>query len=193
MPVEIEAKIKVTAHDAMRDRIRAAGGEHLSDVFETNTFFDTPDQKLRSADHGLRLRQIKDLHGPRGQSTGRTSYVITFKGPVQRGQLKQREEIETEVADGSSAAAIIERLGFEVTLTFEKKRQSWKVQNCQVELDEVPLLGKFLEIEGPDATSVESVRTALGLANESLIKSGYSSLLARELERTNSPGRAVRF
>lgn len=193
MAVEIEAKIKVSDHDAIRDRIRAVGGEHLSDVLETNTFYDTPEQKLRKADNGLRLRQIKNLHGPRGQDAGRTSYVLTLKGPAQAGPLKQREELETEVADGPAAAAIIERLGYAPRLSFEKKRQSWKVQNCQVELDEVPLLGTFVEIEGPDVASVESVRVALCLANEELIKSGYSSLLVKELERTHSASRVVRF
>ncbi len=193
MPIEIEAKIKVSDHDEIRERIRAVGGEHLSDVIETNTFFDTPDQKLRNADNGLRLRQKKTLNGPRGQDSGRTSYIITFKGPAQPGPLKQREELETEVSDGPAAAAIIERLGYGMRLTFEKKRQSWTVQNCQVELDELPLLGTFLEIEGPDAASVESVRAALGLANEGLVRSGYSSLLVKELERTRDANRVVRF
>lgn len=193
MPTEIEAKIKVPDHDAIRQRIRDVGGEHVGDYFETNTFFDTPDGKLRAADEGLRVRKLKNLFGPRGQSGGRTTYIVTFKGPAEKSKLKQREEIETEVTDGDAIKSIVERLGFAPRLVFEKKRQTWKVKNCQVELDEVPMLGTYIEIEGPDAAAVEAVRVELGLANEPLVKSGYSSLLSRELERTSSPSPQAMF
>ena len=192
MAIEIEAKIKVPDHESIRQRIRDIGGEHVGDFFETNTFFDTPDGKLRAADEGLRVRTLKNLHGPRGQGTGRTTYILTFKGPAQDSTLKQREELETDVTDGDTLKAIIERLGFAERLTFEKKRQTWRVNRCQVELDEVPMLGTYIEIEGPDTQSIEAVRIELGLANEPLVKSGYSSLLAKALERTGE-GKAARF
>jgi adenylate cyclase class 2 len=192
MATEIEAKIKVPDHEAIRQRIRVVGGEHVGDYFETNTFFDTADGRLRAADQGLRIRQLKNLFGPRGQSGGRTTYLLTFKGPAQESAVKQREEIETEITDGDAIKSIVESLGFAERLTFEKKRQTWKVGNCQVELDDLPMLGTFVEIEGPDVQSVETVRAELGLADEPLIKPGYSSMLAKELERTRG-GNVARF
>ncbi|MBA3273159.1 MAG: class IV adenylate cyclase [Chthoniobacterales bacterium] len=193
MAIEIEAKIKVSDHDATRARLRAIGGEHLSDVLETNTFFDTPDQKLRNADNGLRLRKINNLHGPRGQNSGQTTHEVTFKGPKLPGTFKQREELQSTIEDGDAVAAILERLGYSVALSFEKKRQSWQVQNCRVELDEVPRLGKYVEIEGPDEKSVESVRAALELESAALISMGYSSMLMDTLKGARPTDRVIRF
>lgn len=192
MPIEIEAKIKVAELDSIRQRIRDAGGEHLGDFHEANTFFDTADQRLRKADEGLRIRLLTNLKGPRGMGTGRTQCILTFKGPAMDSPLKQREELETLVDDESAIVTILRQLGYMPRLTFEKRRQSWRLKDCRIELDEVPLLGTFIEIEGASVSAVESARIALGLANEPLIKTGYSAMLAGELKRIGG-GTEARF
>ena len=60
----------------------------------------TPDGRLRNRGTALRLR----LEGGKSR--------VTFKGPIQPGVMKVREELETIVGDGEVLLRIFEELGF---------------------------------------------------------------------------------
>ena len=47
MPFETEAKLRVDAHEPVRDRLRAGGATFIEKVIETNVIFDRPDGSLR--------------------------------------------------------------------------------------------------------------------------------------------------
>src|SRR5688572_16364481 len=106
MPVEIEAKMKVDDLDAVRRGLRDAGAQLVGDYLESNIFFDRPKRYLLKRGSGMRLRRMRDIH------TGDDKYILTYKGKLQRGLLKTREEIETTVGDFDATAALLERTGF---------------------------------------------------------------------------------
>ncbi len=178
MPIEIEIKLRCDDHDTLRERIGVVGGTFIKKVLETNTFFDAADAHLLAADCGLRLRINQRLDQP-GQSV-----IITYKGPKLPGPIKRREEIELTVDDPAAAESLLQRLGFTPALCFEKRRETWKLDNCLIELDELPIIGRFVEIEGPDESAVRAVQSKLTLTGE-LISTGYSTLLARATEATS--------
>jgi adenylate cyclase class 2 len=173
MAIEIEAKIAVDSFDAVRASLRSLGAQRVGERFEINTFFDTPNRELLARGEGIRLRLERDA------ATNRERTVITWKGPVQPGRLKSREEIEFEVGSREKAAALLGKLGYDRTLEFEKRREVWRLEPCEVVLDEIASLGKFIEVEGPDEAAVMSVRDRLGLSDRPLIKESYASLLSR--------------
>jgi adenylate cyclase class 2 len=187
MSVEIEAKMKVPDLAAVRDRVTAAGGRLVGDYLERNTFFDTEDRSLLAADEGLRVRSSKD------RTTGVTTATMTHKGPRQHGQLKSREETEVVVGDEGDALAMLTCLGFDRVLSFEKRRESWALGGCKVELDELPHLGTFVEIEGPKDETVLKVRELLGLADRPLNKASYIAMLMTFLQEQGRPARDVTF
>jgi adenylate cyclase, class 2 len=187
MPVEIEAKMRVESFDPVRAKLREGGASGPAEHFEVNTFFDTEDRSLLAADEGLRLRRDKDV------AAGSEKHVITYKGPRQHGPLKSREEVEVGVSDSAAASLLLERLGYLRTLSFEKRRESWKLDNCKVELDEVPHLGRFVEVEGPDESSVMKVREKLGLASRPIVKSSYIALLMSYLQERGRATKTVTF
>ena len=187
MPNEIEAKMKVENFDPVRAALAKSGAKRTGSVLETNTFFDTPQKTLVSKDSGLRLRRTRD------DQTGAQRFIITVKGPQQSGDLKNRPESEVVVEDGDDARSVLEALGYSPTLTFEKRRESWKLSDCKIELDELPVLGKFVEIEGPDEKSVMSVRDRLTMKDAPLIKTGYATMLAKHLNENSSASNTVRF
>jgi adenylate cyclase class 2 len=187
MAVEIEAKMTVESFDGVRARLREAGAAGPVEHLEVNTFFDTEDRSLLAADEGLRLRLDRLV------ATGNERHIITYKGPRQMGPLKSREELEVEVSDPASATSLLERLGYLRTLSFEKRRESWELDRCKVELDELPHLGKFVEVEGPDEASVMRVRERLGLASRPIVKSGYIALLMSYLQERGQTTKNVRF
>jgi adenylate cyclase class 2 len=187
MPVEIEAKMSVESFEPVRAKLRELGARHAGEHFEVNTFFDTEDRSLLVADEGLRLRLERD------NASGNERHVITWKGPRQLGPLKSREELEVEVLGGDRAVQILERLGYLRTLSFEKRRESWELDGCKVELDEVPHLGRFVEVEGPDEKTVMDVRDRLGLSARPMIKGSYISLLTAHLKERGETTKHVAF
>ena len=67
-------------------------------------------------------------------------------------------------------------------LSFEKRRETLELDGCKVELDELPHLGSFVEIEGPDEEAVLRVREKLGLADRPIVKTSYIALLMGYLQ-----------
>lgn len=185
MGIEIEAKIKVDDLDEFRVRLNNAGAQRIGSFRETNTFFDTDDRSLLAADEGLRLRINHD------EASGTRENIVTYKGPRHHGQLKSREEIEFGVDDPKSLAEIFERLRFHSVLTFEKLRESWKLNDCKVELDMLPHLGTFVEIEGPRDASVLAVRRQLGLADRHIVTASYIAMLMTYLQENGITGRNI--
>ncbi|MGD0769578.1 MAG: class IV adenylate cyclase [Tepidisphaeraceae bacterium] len=192
MPTEIEAKIKVPDLAAVRTTLQAAGATRIASELETNSFFDTPDRSLQSSDKGLRLRIAVD-------ETGKSRCTVTMKGPLQKARFKTREETEFSADDSRAVRKMLENLGYQLTLSFEKRRETWAFSGCEVALDELPYLGTYVEIEAKSASDVaaardvSAARDALGLADLPLISTGYISLLASYLQQRQIKDRLVRF
>ena len=176
MPIEIEAKMKVESFDPVLAALRQHHAKSLGEHIETDAFFDTSDRALLAADKGLRLRVALDVN------TNQTEALLTHKGPVGEGQLKKRQETQTIVANPQAMAKILEQLGFMQHLRYQKRRQSFELDACRVELDEIPHLGKFVEIEGPDDKAVMKCREKLGLSGQKLIKKSYVAMLTALLQ-----------
>lgn len=187
MAVEIEAKMKVSDLAVIKDRLMSAGAQLIGEFLERNTFFDTEDRSLLAADEGLRLRLNHDLN------SGNKVCIMTFKGPRQHGQLKSREETETTVGSYTDACSLIERMGFTRILSFEKRRDSWSLGGCEVELDNLPRLGSFVEIEGPRDEAVLKVREILQLTDRPLIRASYVAMLMTNLQEAGETSLEVLF
>jgi len=171
MATETEAKFRVGSHDGVRERLRALGAECLGVVVETNVILDRPDGSLRQAGCGLRVRSTRLADGSDGPAT------LTFKGPRRPGPLKSREELEVSVDDAPTAEQLLALCGYVTILWYQKRRESWIVGDCRVELDEPPHLGLFVEIEGPNEAAIASVQERLGLGGESHVRESYVRML----------------
>jgi len=187
MPTELESKIRVDDHGPAREKLRAAGARYVGRVLETNRILDRDDGQLLMAGVGLRIRGIEVLDGDGPRDT------LTYKGAKIPGKFKQREELETEVEDAGALADIFAALGFTDRMVFEKRRESWKLGGCSVELDEVPRLGLFVEVEGPDEGAIDNVLAAIGLIGESSIQESYVALLMAGTELKSGETREFRF
>lgn len=171
MPTELESKMKVDSHQTTRDRLRDAGAVYVGNVLETNRILDRPDGHLLRTGCGLRIRRIRILEGAGPRDS------ITFKGVKIPGKFKQREEHETQIDDADALSAILAALGYSDKIVFEKRRESWRLNTCTVELDELPQLGFFVEVEGPSESEVESTLIRLGLSDQQSITDSYVALL----------------
>jgi len=187
MPVEIEAKMRLEDPAAFEASLPDLGATPKANLLERNTYFDTPDADLRRADAGLRMRVERD------EDRGRTVVRFTHKGPRAAGPLKTRQENELVVADADAAQALLEALGYAPVLTFEKRRRRWQFEGCLVEIDTLPLIGSFVEIEGPSSQQVMDARRRLGLDGAPLIARSYLGLLKDHLEQRGDDRKQVVF
>ncbi len=178
MHIEIEAKLKVDSLRNVARRLKELGAEFLRDRLHTDTYFDDAKSSLRKSDSALRIR--RQLIGRKEQ------VVITFKGPKLKGRFKRREEIQFEVSDARLAEMFLAAIGYKKSLVFQKKRRVWLFGGCEVALDTLPLLGDFVEIEGPDEKKIAAVQKKLGLANLPHIQDSYAVLMERKLRKGKS-------
>jgi adenylate cyclase, class 2 len=88
-----------------------------------------------------------------------TRTILTYKEKVPtENDFKHQIEFETEVSDVDATESIIEKLGYKLSVIYEKHRKSWHLGNVEVVLDELPF-GYYMEIEGSmeDILSVEKL------------------------------------
>jgi adenylate cyclase class 2 len=167
MPIEIEKKYRLEHErlEPLRRRLREVGAEGRGSAeFEENVIYTGPG--LDPARRVLRLRR-------KGERA-----VFTFKERDRSGSpIKRQREEETEVADAGAMASILEALGYRPALVYEKRRETWRVADTEVVIDELPF-GLFAEIEGDEARIIE-VERLLGLDSAEAEHAPYPELTLR--------------
>ncbi len=162
---EIEIKLPLPDADEGRRLLEEAGLHPASPrVLQHDIVFDTADRKLSLAGSLLRVRQTGSLG------------LLTFKGPAEYGKHKAREELEIELPEPATAAAILERLGFESVFRYEKYRTPFAGPEPDglVTLDETPI-GDFLELEGSPEW-IDRTAARLGFTESDYITVSYAHL-----------------
>ncbi len=179
MPVETEIKLRFDDFDALRRALTEARATCSGCVIETSWFFDRPDGSLRAADKGLRIRAAEADDGSERPS------ILTYKGPSDPGPIRCRPEIELAVSDPAVARDVLLATGFVEVLVYQKRRETWRLASCHVELDDVPELGRFVEIEGPDRQAVANVQQQLALDAAPAVTPTYAAMMLDHVHRTN--------
>ena len=175
MHIEIEAKLKVNSLPKVARKLKSSRAEFLGERLQNDTYLDDSRGTMRKTDSALRIR--------RQFVRGREQVVITLKGPMKKGRFKRRREIEFAVGDGNLAEKFLEVLGFKKAIIVKKKRQEWRLGGCLIALDELPILGSFVEIEGPGEKKIAAVQKKLGLADLPHIPKSYANLMIRKLRK----------
>src|SRR5262245_35999701 len=119
--VEREVKLRFQSPEAARAAIVAAGATPLrSRRLQEDALLDTDDESLRRRRCVLRVRT----------ESGKS--LMTFKGPVQPGSMKVREEFETVIADGQVVQRVFEELGLHVWFRYEKYREEFSAEEVTI-------------------------------------------------------------
>jgi predicted adenylyl cyclase CyaB len=185
MPLEIEIKLKLDAHDQVLQALRAVNAVHVGKNLETNIFFDRPDNSLRQTDTGLRVRLTTPINNdPMTHSPDHPipSALLTVKGPAATTGLRSREAFDLTCTPHDQLIPLLKMLGFEQKFLFEKRRDTWQLDGCLIELDTLPHFGNFLEIEGPSEQTVQEVQRKLGLSNLPPHETSYSKMVRAHLK-----------
>jgi adenylate cyclase class 2 len=161
---ELEAKFYLTNLDGLRETLKVLEANLVQPrTYERNLRFDTPEGVLTQSAQVLRLRRD-------------TANRLTYKGPGEiRDGVSARTEIEFTVGDFENARKLLEALGYQVSMIYEKYRTVYDFNGVLVTLDEMPF-GCFAEIEGPDGERIQAVCHQLGLIWELRTLQSYTLL-----------------
>lgn len=164
---EVEVKFYIQKLPLFEQHIRSIGAELVSArVHEINLRYDTPDGMLTRAHRVLRLRMDQRA-------------MLTFKGPAEPGlPVSVRQEIEIEVSSFTTAEHLLEALGYQLVIMYEKYRTTYQLDNVRITLDEMPY-GNFSELEGPNAESIQAVAEKVGLDWDARLVDSYLSMFTR--------------
>lgn len=189
MFTEIEAKLKVDSLKEIEHKLAELRAEFIAELMQIDFYFDDVNDTLRKTDRCLRLRCENDNKKER--------FFLTYKGAREKppkvalnkpgfaGQFKTRQEVEIEIKLTFSGTDSVENLllalGYKMVLVFDKKRRIWRLGDCVIALDQLPLLGTFVEIEGPDSEKIANIQKTLGLANLPHINESYAFLIEQKL------------
>jgi adenylate cyclase, class 2 len=169
MPLEREIKLRVTSADDARGRVRSLGATPFKGRrLQEDCLLDDDVGTLRDRRSVLRVRN----EGGKG--------LLTFKGPLQPGPMKLREERETIVADSETLVSILEELGLRIWFRYEKYREEFAADDALVAIDETPV-GTFIEIEGSEA-AIHRAASAMGFTPADYITDSYRALFLRQRE-----------
>lgn len=172
MDQEIEVKLLLKDYSALMQKISALRLPCSQErIHEFNLRYDLPDGSLVAQKQVLRLR--KD-----------TQARLTFKGPgVMEEDVLLRKEIEVEVSDFDTTNRLLEALGYQVVMMYEKYRANYLMDSLVLSVDEMPF-GLFVELEGENPAQVRRAADVLGLDWEARINLSYSALLNQYNQNT---------
>jgi adenylate cyclase class 2 len=147
MSIEIELKVSVEDHRALRERIALAAPPAVS--FEKDDCYWTAGEGGAGALwSGVRLRRERILR-PSGAAEEKA--LVTYKIKEVREGLEINDEREFAVSDPEAFEGLLQRLGLEPGTRKHKQGWSWSLGAATAELCEVSgpqrSLGWFLELE----------------------------------------------
>lgn len=139
--VETEAKYRINKIKLIRTILNQEGFILKTKEFQRDEYYDTETRTLTTLDYVLRIRK-----------TG-GELLFAFKGP--RAYSKEgdysRVELEFSAKNEKKLHQELEKRNLKNTWYFEKKRTTYlkKGSSLKVEIDQIPEIGYFLEVEGP--------------------------------------------
>jgi len=182
MSIEAELKARVRNPERVRDLLQRHAREEVSTY--SDTYFDTAGRELTRDGRELRVRAV--------DSGGVASTVLTYKSPSVDEGSGSKPETETTVADADALRAILNGLGFEVLIAFEKHCMNYRFTVADrpllATLVQVPeLAGTYLEIESivtsdaeiaPALETIRAVFSELGIEHEDETTETYTEAVS---------------
>ena len=173
---EVELKCVVDDMPQRCAAIERAGATRVFAGRLQDRRYDTPDRALVSRDHVLRVRVY--------ESGADTRAEVDFKGPTSfEDGYKIREEIGTELNDANAFVTILDRLGYEATITIDRDIVQYDLGGAMIRFETYPRMDVLVEVEGTPE-QIEHAIAALGLPRASFVADRLSDFARRFEART---------
>jgi Adenylate cyclase, class 2 (thermophilic) len=144
--------------------------------YQRDEYYDTTDMQLQSNDFVVRVRKKDNVT------------MVALKSPrvYLSEYIQKRIELEFEV-NNILPFEQIESQGLIVIATIEKRRIILKGDDFVIEIDELPYIGLFAEIEASNVEIINEVCLTLSLESFPKIRKNYGELLDDKLSKLGLP------
>jgi adenylate cyclase class 2 len=151
MQQEIEATFLDCDHEAMRRKLQQLGAViEQPKYLMKRAIYDYADLRLDKQAAWIRVREEAD------------KTTMGFK-QRQSETIEGMREIEFTISDYDKACDFLEAIGLTPKAVQESKRETWRLGECQIMLDEWPWIPTYVEVEAPSEATVRDVSAQLGL------------------------------
>lgn len=152
MEAEIEVKFLDVVVDDIRDRLTKAGAvlEHPLRLMR-RALIEEPHHVVENS--FIRIRDEGD------------KVTLAFKRrslPDEQTTINSTKEIETTVGDFDKTVTIFSEAGWQYITMQESKRETWRLDDAEVVIDEWPWIQPYIEIEAASEAIVQKVAETLG-------------------------------
>lgn len=149
MQAEIEVKFTDIEIDDMRKRLEKAGA-HLEQPMRLMRRVNIEQPHHQEAGAWIRIRDEGD------------KVTMTYKAGMKKQHAIDRlQELEVTVSDFDTTVEIFKAAGWPPKTYQESKRETWKLGDGEIVIDEWPWLAPMVEIEAKDADAVRALAEAL--------------------------------
>lgn len=143
MPLEVEVKYANVDLVGTERALRELPVSELGCREEVDLYFAHPARDFACTDEALRIRRVGERN------------FLAYKGPKLDPLSKTRDEVELALPEGpqtwEKCKTLLEKLGFrpvaEVCKTRKKFHLLWEDWQVEISLDDVRLVGQFVELE----------------------------------------------
>ena len=169
---EIEVKVKV--EEDIFKKLKEADTEYVTSKYERNFMYDLKGQDLKKDGVVCRVRRERDLR------SGAQNILLTLKKRVEtQDNFKEQIELESKVSDEELEKLdnALNESNLVTWFLYEKFRHIFKVKDANVEIvvDVLPLIGRFIEIEGEREEILKALKI-IGIEEKDTQKSSYINL-----------------
>ncbi len=147
--IEYEATFPNVVKDEVRQHLKAAGAELVKPEFMQRR-------------HVFRLPSGHEIKGGWLRVRDEADKITMSLKIVEGNKIEDQKEICLKVDDYKNAVELLKTIGCEIKAFQESKRELWKLDGCEVTIDEWPFLEPYVEVEGPDEATVKAVSEKLG-------------------------------
>ena len=174
MKPEIEVKFSNVNFDQLRKKLKAVGAVCAQPMRLMKRALI--EETHHAAEHAfIRIRDEGD------------KITLTFKrrADSHASTIDGTKELEVEVSDFEKTVEIFAEAGWKYITFQESKRETWKLNNVEIVLDEWPWLEPYIEIEGESEEEIRVIGELLNLDWREVIIGHVDTLYERQYEFLN--------
>lgn len=171
MQTEIEVKFADIDIDAIREILARAGGvcEQPMRLMRRALVEETHHR----AEHSfLRVRDEGD----------RVTLTFKRRADPMASTIDSVKELEVTVSDFDATVELLREAGWSYSTFQESRRETWRLDDVEVVIDEWPWLKPYIEIEGKDEASVRAAAEKLSLDWDDVVLGHIDVLYARQYD-----------
>ncbi len=150
MQTEIEAKFINVDIEAIRQKLKDEGSTLVEpERLMRRHVFDYPDHRLEAIGGWVSVRDEGN------------KITMSYKQLNDR-TLHGTKEVTLVIDDYKMASSFLDSIGLVVDSYQETKRESWKLDDVEIEIDTWPWIPSFVELEAHSEESIKAVAKKLG-------------------------------